>query len=175
MTAPAPMSARFRLRPGALVVAFALVMLLAPVGPASSEPACAHMTQVVKTFTVTATTPKKIYAVGDTVPVTVTVTRPGKEDPADLGVPLPLPMGVPVEDASVTLGLYAPVGFPVGAYGTTNADGKVVLKVKAVRKLVRTFILEARADKKYLQSPVGCVDPVEEGTVTKNDPFDVHR
>jgi hypothetical protein len=155
------------------VVVCALAMLLAPVGPVSALPVCAHTTQVVKTFTVKAKTPKKTYRVGQIVPVTVTVTRPGKEDPADLGVPMPDGVGLPVEDANVTLGLYAPVGFPVGAYGKTNADGKVVLKVKAAAKLVRSFVLEARADKRYMTSPVGCVDPVEEGTVTQHEPFDV--
>ena len=163
-----------RLRPSALaVVLCALGMVLAPVGPASSEPACAHMTQKVMTFKVTAGVPKKAYSVGQVIPVTITVTRPGEKDPAGEGQPIPAPVGLPVEDAGVTLGLYPPTGFPIGKYGTTNENGKVVLKVKAVAKLRRGFDLEARAEKRYLSAPAGCVDPVEEGTVTKHDPFTV--
>lgn len=121
---------------------FSLALLLATLGSVLPSPAhaletdtrCRRMTTSVKSFTVETAWSSKTYARGSKVKVEVTVTRPGPEDPLDNGIPLDSPQHFPVEGASVSVTLLAGFPYPYGL-GTTDADGKAIVKVKLPRSL----------------------------------------
>jgi hypothetical protein len=72
---------------------------------------------------------KPTYAIGDTVTIDVTVTRPAKEDPLGNGVPMERPYFEPVEGVIVGVGLHiGRVFLPGGAI--TDADGVAHVRIK---------------------------------------------
>jgi hypothetical protein len=112
------------------VLAVLLVVFLAPSHGATAL-ACGARTYV-HTFTVTTKWSAKSYRPGQLAVVTVTVTRPGPEDPLGFGVPVAVPVGLPAEGVTVQTSLpdYFP---PPWDYDVTGADGKVKLKIRVPR------------------------------------------
>jgi hypothetical protein len=156
-------------------LAFALVLALVPISPAATEPACANV--LLRTFYVTAKAEKKVYRVGQKITAIVTVTRPSDRDPGEEVGETPRPAEVPVEGASVTFGLYPPVGFPISDFDVTNAGGKVKMVVPANVRLKRGFSMEARAEINHtppdLRPMPACAEPIEYGVVQYHNPFRV--
>ena len=86
-------------------------------------------TVVLKTFTIEVKPLAKSYKVGDTAKIEVTVTRPGQEDPLELGVPLESPQQFPAEEVNVGVGLRVGDVFLFG-FDITDAEGKATVPVK---------------------------------------------
>jgi len=124
----------------ALLAAIAILAGLFAFAPVSSAAACSRANvrsmlrsgaiEVVslRTFHLEVKPDKKVYRVGDTAKINVTVTRPAHEDPAGLGIPIDPPMSFPAEDVNVGIGLRVGDVYLFG-YSRTNADGLAVVKV----------------------------------------------
>lgn len=118
----------------ALVLALvAMTLAPSPAGAVDYATECAEARNYVYTFTVETEWQKRVYSPGDTVRVTVTVTRPAPEDPAGLGIPLGLPTAQPAEgvDVSTSFQGFFPYVFD---RDITNADGKAKLALKLPNK-----------------------------------------
>jgi hypothetical protein len=149
--------------------------------PAQAAGGCGAR-QALGTLTIEMKPLKKSFKIGQWAEMAVTVTRPGPQDPAGVGVGMP--PGVvppqPVEGAVVNAG--AAIG---GAYlaGTikkpTGANGKGIVRV-LLEKHAKPFA-PAAADVNmyaYINYPViseagTCVDPEEFGTLYREDAFSV--
>jgi hypothetical protein len=115
-----------------------IVGLLAPSAPASGACAAAmrHTMQSgsmetipLRTLYIEMKTDKKVYKVGDTAKIEVTVTRPSDEDPAGQGVATPRPTSIPAEDITVGVGLRIGRVFLYGFGPPTDADGKTTVSI----------------------------------------------
>lgn len=116
----------------AVLVGVAIALLGAlPSAPATaSEDSCAvdYETMTLKTFHVVLKVAKKVYKVGDVVPVQVEVTRPAHEDPANQNQPIDPPASEPAPDVLVGLGLQVGRTYLFGI-GTTDDEGKTTINV----------------------------------------------
>jgi hypothetical protein len=86
-------------------------------------------TITLRTFKVTVKSDRKAYKIGQVARLTATVTRPAEEDPLGQGIGFESPTSFPAEDVVVGLGLSVGDVYLYG-HGTTNAQGKAVIKVK---------------------------------------------
>ena len=120
---------RKRIRPTALVIASAVLAVSMFTATSSSAAACAMETVALKTFHLVLAADKKVYKVGDTATVEVTVTRPAHEDPLGNGIPFDPPQSYPAEDVNVGIGLRVGDVFLFG-HSITDAEGKAAVKVK---------------------------------------------
>jgi hypothetical protein len=116
-----------------------IVGLLAPSAPAASGCASSvraalragHFETIpLRTLYIEMKTDKKVYKVGDTAKIEVTVTRPSDEDPAGQGVPTPRPTSIPAEDITVGVGLRIGQVFLYGFGAPTDADGKTTVPIR---------------------------------------------
>ena len=120
----------------AVLLTLSLALLLLPSGVpfvgAESARACADIPLPLRNFKVEAKWQRPTVRIGSVAKMEVSVTRTAEEDPVtEEGVPYPTgrPMDDPVEGVSVGVGLLIrDVSFAAG--GTTNADGKVIVKVR---------------------------------------------
>ena len=85
-------------------------------------------TVTLHTFHLDVTYPK-VAEIGSTITIKVKVTRPAKEDPAGLGIPMERPIVEPAEDVIVGVGLSIGYVFLPGA-ALTNEKG--IAKVKII-------------------------------------------
>lgn len=144
--------------------------------PASSAP-CAgrHVNTRVATFTVETTWDKKIYKRGDTVKVDVLVTRPGREDPAGLGIPLDIPERLPAEGVTVTTVLLVdPPQYPY-AQDVTGSDGTVSFKIKLPKKVSGEVDVVTHAKLVHNQGGPACSEVTEEEFLPEYPAFRVGR
>ena len=130
--------------------------------------------QKLQTFTVETTWSKKAYRVREKAKVKVLVTRPGPNDPANMG--LPFPEGTPpqpVEGAYVTS--FVNGVFPaVGAIGETDADGRVTISFEVADHLKGPQTTYTRASiMRRSGLPSDCTDVEEEGAKTDSPAFTV--
>ena len=116
------------MRSKGLIAVTACLAAMIVVAPSSAAPACAE-TIVLKTFHLVVESDKKVYKVGDTAKINVTVTRPAHEDPAGQGIPIDPPQSEPAEAIDVGIGLRVGDVFLFG-HSITNAEGKASVKVR---------------------------------------------
>lgn len=146
-----------------IVVLLAIVSI--PVGITTRGNAapfpCASGPSEVKTLTVETEWSSKTYSAGANAKVKVTVSRPGPEDPLDLGLPWPIQERVPAEGVEVTTAISG-VYPPAGSIGETDDQGRVVLKFKIPKHLRGPF--DTFTDAKLLHRVAGdCTDIQERG------------
>ena len=124
----------------ALFLSFALALLLVPSGAplvgADEASACADISQAIHNFKVEAEWQKPKVRIGSVAVMNILVERTAETDPAT-GSPWPngRPVVEPVEGASVGVGLLINDVF-LAAGGTTDAEGKVTVKIK-IEKYVK--------------------------------------
>jgi hypothetical protein len=83
----------------------------------------------LRTFTVVVKPLAKVYKVGSTAKVAVTVTRPAHRDPLQLGPEFEPPASFPAADVSVGIGIHVGDTFVPG-FGITDEDGKATVGIK---------------------------------------------
>ena len=112
---------------------------------------------------------KKLYAVGETVTVSVNVTTPAKSDPLGEGIPLPIerPLVEPVEGALVGVGLHIGRIYLTGG-ALTDADGNATVAVKLESYTPRNSWADVGiyASKTAFEDPARCFVIVEYGYAT---------
>lgn len=143
------------------LAASALMLVLAPVSPADGAP-CNGSRTVVKTFTVETKWNKRFYRPGDKAKLRVTVARPGPEDPAGNGVPLPSPILLPAEDVTVSTTLVARWPFPWDR-AVTDADGKASLSLRIPERWDGKIPARTMASRVYNEGGPACSDAEEQG------------
>ena len=133
--------------------------------------ACSSKPTYVHAFHVEVEWTKKTYRRSEKAEVTVTVTRPAHEDPADLGVPVEPPTSIPVEGATVysvvDTGSYP---YPYG-YGFTDAQGEVHFKISIKKLEPGRWNVSHTAEKWTNQG--GCPDILEWGHLYEEPGFTV--
>ena len=132
-----------RRTPLALLAAAALLAASMIVTAAPSASACAPMTKrdvfkglragtmetmSLRTLNIDITWPK-VVEVGDVAVIKANVTRPAKEDPAGLGIPMERPYVEPAEGVTVGVGLSIGQVYLPGA-GMTDAKGNTTIRIK---------------------------------------------
>ena len=116
-------------RLGALFAAAVALSTTLIAAPASHAAGCAMETVALKTFHLVVKGQDKVYEVGDTAKVLITVTRPAHEDPAGLGIYQEPPQSYPAENVNAGVGLRVGDVFLFG-HAMTDAQGKAVVDVK---------------------------------------------
>ncbi len=128
---------------------------------------------VLKTFHVELAMNKKIYRPGDKVKIDVTVTRPAKEDPAGLGIPMEPPVTQPAEGVDVGAGINIGDVF-VYDVTTSDAEGKGQLSVKLPRYTPKgEALIDVLA--REVQARTTCAELVEMGYRQFPEAFSVKR
>jgi len=90
--------------------------------------ACADVV-ALRTLTIAIKPVTQSYAVGSIASVPVQVTRPAKEDPLQVGIPVPPVVSEPASGVIVGLGLHIGTVFRP-AYAKTDSNGDATVKVK---------------------------------------------
>ncbi|MGH2807108.1 MAG: hypothetical protein ACRDKT_07510 [Actinomycetota bacterium] len=106
---------------------------LMPAGVDSrSAIACRSSSSVLTlhSFHIEAEPSKKIVRRGQVFTVTITVTRPAHEDPADLGITYEPPMSTPEKDVRVGISLWTGERTYFYSLGLTDANGEDKLKIR---------------------------------------------
>lgn len=150
----------------------AVALLVATLGTASAAP---HLCgpQVVESFTVETEWSKKAYRQGETAKVRVTVTRPGPEDPANQGIPMPdTGQSTPAEEVELSTAMHG-VFPPVAGYGTTDANGEATLRFKIPEGLSGPWDTFTSAKKYYATGGADCTDVEERGSKFDSPAFTV--
>lgn len=159
-----------RLLPGhralAQLVALALMagLLLTPAPAAASGSAgCAPILDsvFVETLSVTGKAAKKRYRLGQDAVINVSVSRPGREDPAGAGIPLDGSAAVPAAEALVGIGIYIGEAFLFG-HGMTDGSGNAEIKIK-IPKDVPTGVAEVESYSWKLLANYSCGSAFEFG------------
>ncbi|MFP5299442.1 MAG: hypothetical protein ACLGHL_10690, partial [Actinomycetota bacterium] len=156
--------------------AIAAASLLIPVAPGTaSSAACAgrHVSTRVATFTVETTWNKKVYKRGETVKVDVLVTRPGRDDPAGLGIPLDMPQRLPAEGVTVTTVLLVNPPYYPFDQGVTGSDGTVTFKIKLPKNVKGEVDVVTHAKLVHNQGGPACSEVIEEEFLPEYPAFKV--
>lgn len=154
----------------------ATASLIVPVLPQSASSApCAgrHVSTRVATFTVETTWNKDVYKRGETVKVKVLVTRPGREDPAGLGIPLDPPERVPAEGVNVTTVLLVNPPYYPFDQGVTDSEGKVSFKIKLPKTVKGEVDVVTHAKLVHNQGGPACSEIIEEEFLPEYPAFKV--
>jgi hypothetical protein len=165
---------RYRLRTAVIlsVLVTALVPSIVRAAPVRGERprvACNAKPTQVHAFHVEAEWTKEVYRKSEKAEVTVTVTRPAHEDPADLGLPIDPPASAPVEGATVwTSVITGEYPYPYG-YGVTDAMGQVHFKIPLKKLEPGKWDVSHYADKWTNQG--GCPDVEEWGYLYESPGF----
>lgn len=144
--------------------------------PSLTRGASACIVDVIagESIRVDAVTVKKAYRVGDTAEIRFSVSRPGREDAAGLGVPVASPVSRPAPELEV--GIFVTVGDEfVYAFGDpTDEQGRSSAKVDVppVGAGIAAEVL-AVAWKTQLQGP--CFIVVEQGSIELERAFVVSK
>lgn len=133
---PVRRGARQRSRTLAPLVITALVfsLLVTPTTATAAPRGCAPILDsvFVESLSVTGKAAKKRYRRGQKAVINVSVSRPGREDPAGAGIPLDPPTSAPAADALVGIGVYVGDDF-LFAHGITDSSGNAEIKLKIPR------------------------------------------
>ncbi len=120
----------------ALLMLASVLVVIAPVDasaaslPTRSRAAHCGAATRIHAFTVAAEWTRRTYRRSQSAQLTVTVTRPAPEDPAELGIPIAgLPVSVPAEGVTVWSTVLNQSFPPVFGAGVTDAQGKVTYKI----------------------------------------------
>lgn len=151
----------------------AVIATAGVVAPARAETCAPGTMETVnpRTFHVDIKPFKKSYAIGEVVPVEVTVSRPAEEDPVGLGVSYERPVSFPAEEVNVGVGISVGRSFLPG-YGFTNARGKTTVKLLLARYIPhKTAHVRAFAYKEAFRSP--CLAVEEQGYANHPNAFKV--
>jgi len=141
-------------------------ILLVPPSAASAAPLgatpCDGGYYYLYTLTVEAEPRKKVYLGGEAVKIDFLVTRPGPEDPADNGIPMP--QGTPRQPAE---GVEVHASFWAGNFyafdkGLTNEEGRATVKVDTVTEMPAGPVDLDVSGRKYYNKG-GCPDGEETG------------
>ena len=111
-----------------VLLAAAIITATQVVTPYGMAGACAE-TIALKTFHLEVKGMKKVYKVGETAQIQVTVTRPAHEDPAGLGIYQDPPQSFPAENVNAGVGLRVGDVFLFG-HAMTDANGVAKVGVK---------------------------------------------
>lgn len=119
-----------------------------------------------ETFHVESRFEKKLYAIGEVVPVHVSVTTPAKKDPLGEGIPLPIerPIVEPVEGAVVGVGFQLGRVFLPGG-SMTDAEGNATVEIKLEKYAPRNAWADASiyASRERIADPARCFVMIEYG------------
>lgn len=83
----------------------------------------------LRTFSVEIKPLAKSYAIGRPAKVAVTVTRPARKDPLQLGPEFDPPASVPAADVNVGVGIHVGEVFVPG-FAQTNEDGEATVTIR---------------------------------------------
>ncbi len=117
------------------VAAAAVATLLVPVAsPATAGPCSGSRmeTLTLRNFRIEAKPVRKTFPSGGTAVLDVTVTRPGEQDPAGMGIPMDGVDPMPAENINVGAGMMINDVFLPG-FGITDANGKAKVKISIER------------------------------------------
>lgn len=150
-----------------------VVLLGSLTGSAHAVP-CRNATTTVDTFYIETEWNKTVYRPGETVKVTVTVSRPNEEDPLGNGIPLPITERMPAQDVQVTTAFA--INPPYWPYGgdITDAAGQVHLKIKLPKSYVGKVQTTTMAKKVTNANGPACTEITEQSTKFE-EPFEVKR
>ncbi len=128
----------------------------------ASARSCATPTRLYA-FTVETKWARKSYKRSENAVVDVTVTRPAPEDPGENGIPVPAPVGIPQEGATVSTTLFPKkrVFPPVFDRGITDQGGRVRLAIPL--KEISPGRVEASTYAELWTNEGGCPDIEEWG------------
>jgi hypothetical protein len=132
-------------------------------GVAAPRAACrsANSVLTVHSFHIEAEADKKVVRRGQVLKVTVTVTRPAHEDPADLGIQYEPPMSTPEKDVRVGISLWTGERTYFYALGITDENGEEVLKVRVPKDAEPGKAYASFSAQKWLKQD--CPDILEYG------------
>ncbi len=142
------------------------------VAPTSAAAAGCGGGQSVETYDVLTKWNKTVYKPGETVQVEVTVLRPARKDPFGFGIPIEPLFQSPVEGATVVVALNVGVP-PVWGMGTTDADGKLLLKIPLKTKVRGPIASSTRAWKIYGDGLPDCFTVEEWGRLLEYPAFEI--
>ena len=149
----------------AQLVAMALIagLLLTPAPAAAAGGGCAPILDsvFVETLSVAGKAAKKRYRRGQNAVIEVSVSRPGREDPAGAGIPLDGSASVPAAEALVGIGIYIGEAFLFG-HGITDGSGKAEIKIE-IPKDVPTGVAEVESYSWKLLANYSCGSAFEFG------------
>lgn len=133
--------------------------------------ACKAKPTYVHAFHVETEWTKEVYRKSEKAEVTVTVTRPAHEDPADLGVPIDPPASVPAEGVTVWSTVLTDTWPPPFGYGLTDAIGQVTFKISVKKLKPGKYDVSNYAE--YWTNQGGCPDIAEWGRKLDSPAFTV--
>ena len=116
----------------------------------------------LKTFHLEVKANKKIYKIGETALIKVTVTRPAEEDPLGNGIPMERPFVEPAPDVNLGVGLAIGRVFLPGA-GMTDENGEATIKIKIERYAPRNKWADASAYAWKIIQETPCASVQENG------------
>ena len=144
------------------------------VAPAPAVAAGCAGGQSVETYDVLTKWNKTVYRPGETLKVEVTVQRPARKDPFGFGIPIEPVYQSPVEDATVVVAFSVGVP-PVWGMGTTDADGKLQLKIPLKTKVRGPIASTTRAWKIYGEGLPDCFTVEEWGRLLEYPAFEIRE
>lgn len=154
----------------------ALIFLAtAAIQTAHTARACVLDVIVLETFRVDIDAAEKRYGPGDTAAIGLTVTRPAREDPLGVGVPLDSPVSRPAEGIVSAVAVSVADEYLFAFADPTDAAGKATARVKIpsstpTGKPVR---VAAFAWKTQLDAP--CSKVVEQGSIERDEAFEINQ
>lgn len=113
----------------AVAISTATLFAAPATSTAGSCAAAMRETVALKTFDLTVKGKAKVYEVGETAHIEVTVMRPAKEDPAGLGITYEPPDQRPAKNVNAGIGLRVGDVFLFG-HGMTNEKGVADVDIK---------------------------------------------
>jgi hypothetical protein len=137
--------------------------------------ACVLDSIVLETLRVELEPSAKTYRSGDIAEIDLSVERPGREDPAGLGVPIDSPVSAPVEGASAGVTLTVADEYLFAFADPTDEIGKSRAKVEipASTPAGKPVRVAGFAWKKQVETP--CSTVIEQGSAEMNKAFEIRK
>ena len=152
-----------RRRPFSLLLALLLLAGASVALTPSAAFACGGVeTLSLKTFHLEVQANKKVYKIGETANIKVTVTRPAEEDPLGNGIPMERPYVEPAPDVNIGVGLAIGRVFLPGA-GITDENGVAIVRIKIERYAPRNQWADASAYAWKVLHEMPCATVQEDG------------
>lgn len=137
--------------------------------------ACVLDSIVLETLRVDLKPSSNTYRTGDVAEIDLRVDRPGREDPAGLGVPVDSPVSAPVEGASAGVTLMVADEFLFAFADPTDEIGKSRARVEIPTSAPagKPVHLAGFAWKKQVETP--CSTVIEQGSAELNKAFEIRK